>query len=229
MNGQVFFWIDPGQPIWPVTWSLDRVDDRIGFQNYACRGWCCHWCRDQCCACTQHKQFRVICCLIMDNKFIHAYDCEDDFPWFFPFDLFYIPTCFFFLFHSTYFNKKNYYSKVTSRNLHTYKEKKRRKRQVPCTQEMKTRWRNWTNIRIIYGTVFRIMNTLNNGWHSNPRKKKLYLNKLIDLISACLFCKYTFFINWFYFMLIFFSWMSFSERNLKSPTPFPRLEKNKIK
>ena len=25
-----FFWVDPGQPIWPVTQSLDRV----GFQNY---------------------------------------------------------------------------------------------------------------------------------------------------------------------------------------------------
>ena len=30
-----FFWVDPGQPIWPVTQSLDRVDDRVGFQNYA--------------------------------------------------------------------------------------------------------------------------------------------------------------------------------------------------
>jgi len=29
-----FFWVDPGQPIWPVTRSLDRVDDRVGFQNY---------------------------------------------------------------------------------------------------------------------------------------------------------------------------------------------------
>jgi len=31
-----FFWVEPGQPIWPVTQSLDRVDDRVGFQNY---GW----------------------------------------------------------------------------------------------------------------------------------------------------------------------------------------------
>ena len=30
-----FFWVDPGQPIWPVTRSLDRVDHRVGFQNYA--------------------------------------------------------------------------------------------------------------------------------------------------------------------------------------------------
>jgi len=30
-----FFWVDPGQPIWPVTRSLERVDDRVGFQNYA--------------------------------------------------------------------------------------------------------------------------------------------------------------------------------------------------
>jgi len=29
-----FFWVDPGQPIWPVTRSLDRVNDRVGFQNY---------------------------------------------------------------------------------------------------------------------------------------------------------------------------------------------------
>jgi hypothetical protein len=29
-----FFWVDPGQPIWPVTRSLDRVDHRVGFQNY---------------------------------------------------------------------------------------------------------------------------------------------------------------------------------------------------
>jgi len=26
--------VNPGQPIWHVTRSLDRVDDRIGFQNY---------------------------------------------------------------------------------------------------------------------------------------------------------------------------------------------------
>jgi len=30
----VFFWVDPGQPIWPVTRSLDRVDHRVGFKNY---------------------------------------------------------------------------------------------------------------------------------------------------------------------------------------------------
>ena len=29
-----FFFVDPGQPIWPVTRSLDRVDDRVGLQNY---------------------------------------------------------------------------------------------------------------------------------------------------------------------------------------------------
>ena len=28
--------VNPGQPIWPVTRSLDRVDDRVGFQNYGC-------------------------------------------------------------------------------------------------------------------------------------------------------------------------------------------------
>jgi hypothetical protein len=32
-----FFWVDPGQPIWPVTQSLDRVNDRVGFQNYGSR------------------------------------------------------------------------------------------------------------------------------------------------------------------------------------------------
>jgi hypothetical protein len=26
--------INPGQPIWPVTRSLDRVNHRVGFQNY---------------------------------------------------------------------------------------------------------------------------------------------------------------------------------------------------
>jgi hypothetical protein len=30
----IFFFVDPGQPIWPVTRSLDRVDHRVGFQNY---------------------------------------------------------------------------------------------------------------------------------------------------------------------------------------------------
>ena len=30
-------WVDPGQPIWPVTRSLDRVDHRVGFQNYEYR------------------------------------------------------------------------------------------------------------------------------------------------------------------------------------------------
>jgi hypothetical protein len=30
-----FFFVDPGQPILPVTRSLDRVDHRVGFQNYA--------------------------------------------------------------------------------------------------------------------------------------------------------------------------------------------------
>jgi hypothetical protein len=30
-----FFWVDPSQPIWPVTRSLDRVDHRVGFKNYA--------------------------------------------------------------------------------------------------------------------------------------------------------------------------------------------------
>jgi len=29
--------VNPGHPIWPVTRSLDRVNDRIGFQNYACK------------------------------------------------------------------------------------------------------------------------------------------------------------------------------------------------
>ena len=32
-----FFLVDPGQPIWPVTQSLDRVNDRVGFQNYGSR------------------------------------------------------------------------------------------------------------------------------------------------------------------------------------------------
>jgi hypothetical protein len=27
--------VNPGQLIWPVTRSLDRVDNRVGFQNYA--------------------------------------------------------------------------------------------------------------------------------------------------------------------------------------------------
>jgi hypothetical protein len=35
----VFFWVNPGQPIWPVTRSLDRVNDRVGFQNYAIKLW----------------------------------------------------------------------------------------------------------------------------------------------------------------------------------------------
>jgi hypothetical protein len=26
--------VNSDQPIWPVTRSLDQVDDRIGFQNY---------------------------------------------------------------------------------------------------------------------------------------------------------------------------------------------------
>jgi len=30
----VFFFVNSGQPIWPVTGSLDRVDNRVGFQNY---------------------------------------------------------------------------------------------------------------------------------------------------------------------------------------------------
>jgi pentatricopeptide repeat protein len=29
-----FFWVDPGQPIWPITQLLDRVNHQIGFQNY---------------------------------------------------------------------------------------------------------------------------------------------------------------------------------------------------
>jgi hypothetical protein len=29
-----FFLVDPDQLIWLVTWSLDRVDNQIGFQNY---------------------------------------------------------------------------------------------------------------------------------------------------------------------------------------------------
>jgi hypothetical protein len=29
-----FFYFFLGQPIWPVTRSLDRVDHRVGFQNY---------------------------------------------------------------------------------------------------------------------------------------------------------------------------------------------------
>ena len=29
-----FFWVDPGQPIWPVTQRVDRINDRIGFKNY---------------------------------------------------------------------------------------------------------------------------------------------------------------------------------------------------
>jgi hypothetical protein len=29
----VFFLLDPGQPIWPVTRSLDRVDNRVGFKT----------------------------------------------------------------------------------------------------------------------------------------------------------------------------------------------------
>jgi len=33
-----FFWVDPGQPIWPVTRSLDRVNDWVGFQNYVRKG-----------------------------------------------------------------------------------------------------------------------------------------------------------------------------------------------
>jgi len=27
-------WVDPGQPIWSVTRLFDRVDNRVGFQNY---------------------------------------------------------------------------------------------------------------------------------------------------------------------------------------------------
>lgn len=30
----IFFWVDPDQPIWPVTRSLDRFDHRVRFQNY---------------------------------------------------------------------------------------------------------------------------------------------------------------------------------------------------
>jgi hypothetical protein len=36
----LIFFVDPGQPIWPVTRSLNRVDHRVGFQNY---GSCTHW------------------------------------------------------------------------------------------------------------------------------------------------------------------------------------------
>jgi hypothetical protein len=32
--GESVFFVDPGQPIWPVTRSLDRVDHRVGFKNY---------------------------------------------------------------------------------------------------------------------------------------------------------------------------------------------------
>jgi hypothetical protein len=33
-NVFVFFFFNPGQPIWSVTRSLDRVDHRIGIKNY---------------------------------------------------------------------------------------------------------------------------------------------------------------------------------------------------
>jgi hypothetical protein len=29
-----FFFVNPGQPIWPMTPSLDRVNHWVGFQNY---------------------------------------------------------------------------------------------------------------------------------------------------------------------------------------------------
>ena len=34
LNLLIFFWVDLGQPIWPVTPSLDRIDDQVEFQNY---------------------------------------------------------------------------------------------------------------------------------------------------------------------------------------------------
>ena len=34
-KGRYFFWVNPGQSIWPVTRSLDQVDHQVGFQNYA--------------------------------------------------------------------------------------------------------------------------------------------------------------------------------------------------